>query len=1141
MKKDMQKNMIRHFTGCFVAIAIALLMTANGVSGATLNKVFTGTVSLDGDISDFFQADGVTPKDGVCVANDPNGLDEPPVSAAASQDLLAHPSGFNQRRIMSAYNPSLNNGTIFIGIDLPGGSGPDNVSKTVHSFPGNPNPNYNDGVVGANFGGGGSGRGKIVPFDADANGEADTIGRRAAGGNLFRCPPGAGDVVDILNCAAAAATGANDNPRVASGSNFGVRENYVATMNFGNGAFITVELFQAGPTPAGVAQVAFADSGTLDGPWGAIVSTSTGAAGTVLGWDVEIAITNVNAAVADPCARLSQALVVDSGSNADGAGQGEDSNVGFCDYDLPATVQCQVLFFGTNGVQIVNNQCGTAAPLGVLVGTPYEVRVAITAPAANAQSLNNCAINAQLPGGPVFVGVPGVLNPGDTSVVSLGTVVCDMPGVQTVTAVVSCEGVVSGNCFPIQSTCQEAIQCCGLPCIQVIKEIACLEIGGSCGPFSKSATGAKDTACPQFCYKITVINCGSVGLHNITVIDDVFGDLSGIFADMLAVGASESHNIEATHCVDVVNTVTAEAEGAFGSGHVMANDTAAAHVLQASVSCEKIVTSPDDLDGNPNDNHVLLPSDGLPHTVTYGVVVTVGPVPLNITVMDLDPTCATTVFGGPFSNTVVTAVLCQKDLICPDIGSVTNTMVVTGTVDTSTGICGLDGNGQPITVHSQCSAVVECQPTCPTCDGNVVMVDPPGVTINFNNNPPTYSGDPDLLPYFSYDNSGPTPDTWKAIFNLGPKKLLVKSGATITTTQVPPGTNNRRAPGIEILSTCELEVEQGGYITVGSLNRQAGNILIQVDGNITINGVVSNTVAGTNGRPGDIRIGSKCGTIYTGPTSKIITYGQDFGGSDINIATCETGDVRINGLVDASYKAKQASTIRISAFGGDVSIDGTTSLGTEVVAGSLRTVSSGVSVRSRRDPLPGTILIQAYDEINVLGSRLLSKKYPNYGAVAIKTASNSSKGGLIDARAGGEIVLIDRALDNANRFNTAAVTRALAGGGIQMGVTGSIDDGAANNSKPVVTSQGGDTGQGGTNMLRGLGTGVQVFPLAQVLADFTGRPGSVGVNILSGCTGVTEDPLAVVSPADAAGDDVGVCGTPNPLFLDCSELGLLFP
>lgn len=430
-------------------------------------------------------------------------------------------------------------------------------------------------------------------------------------------------------------------------------------------------------------------------------------------------------------------------------------------------------------------------------------------------------------------------------------------------------------------------------------------------------------------------------------------------------------------------------------------------------------------------------------------------------------------------------------------------------------------------------------PDCPICDGSAVVVTG-NVTINFNTGTPTYSGDPALLPYFTFDKSGPTPDTWKAIFDVGGASLLITSNATITTTQVPANTNNRRAPGIEIHSTCTLQLDQGSYITVDSVNRQAGNILIQVDGPITINGVVSNAVEGTRGRPGNITIASECGSITTGPKSKIITYGDDFGGSDINLAVCKSGDITINGLVDASYKALSASTIRIAAFGGSVNINGTTSFGTEVVAGTLRTVTSGVSVRSRRDPLPGTILIQASADINVQGSTLLSKLYPNYGAVAVKTASNSSKGGVIDARAGGQIQLTDRSLDNANRFDQGALTRALAGGGIGLQVSASIDNGASNNSKPVVTTQAGDLGKGGKNELRGEGTGVNVGPGAKVLADFTGRPGGVGTNILSGCTSVNIDGAAVVSPADDAGDNTGTCGSPDQLFLDCTDLGINF-
>ncbi|HXJ74184.1 MAG TPA: hypothetical protein VNM37_15145, partial [Candidatus Dormibacteraeota bacterium] len=46
------------------------------------------------------------------------------------------------------------------------------------------------------------------------------------------------------------------------------------------------------------------------------------------------------------------------------------------------------------------------------------------------------------------------------------------------------------------------------------------------------------------------------------------------------------------------------------------------HVFQASIACDKLVTSPDDMDGNPNDSHVQFPCRSGLHQVSYSVVVT---------------------------------------------------------------------------------------------------------------------------------------------------------------------------------------------------------------------------------------------------------------------------------------------------------------------------------------------------------------------------------------------------------------------------------------------------------------------------------------------------------------------------------------
>jgi uncharacterized repeat protein (TIGR01451 family) len=447
---------------------------------------------------------------------------------------------------------------------------------------------------------------------------------------------------------------------------------------------------------------------------------------------------------------------------------------------------------------------------------------------------------------------------------------------------------------------------------------------------------------------------------------------------------------------------------------------------------------------------------------------------------------------------------------------------------------------------------IEYQPppptTCPTCDGNTVVVDQ-NVTVDLNPNPPTYTGDPDLQPYFSFDKSDADPANWKAIFDLGAKKLLVKNGATITVVMADPkGGNNRRSPGIEIRSTCELEIEDGGAIVVNSLNRQAGDILIQVGGNITINGTVRNGVSGTNGMPGNITIASCCGDITIGPKGQVITYGQDPGGSDINIITCcecSKGNIAINGLVEASYKGARPSTINIVSFDGSVTIDGNNYFGIE--SGTQRRITSGVHVFSRRDPLGGTINIQAKDDITVLGNTILVWQYPNFGAVGgNKQATNGQGNGgdLNVVSLQGKIVASDRAFDLANRFNQKATIDLAAKGNIELSATGRTNSvhylpphpaGVDPLLMAVVSTQAGDTGKGGTNTLRSYSGGILIGPKAQVLANWVDRPGSNGTNLLTSCTGVVKDVLGVVNPPDLVpGDDKDVCDPgPMGLFTDC--------
>jgi hypothetical protein len=300
---------------CLVVCGFAVVGLATGLRAEVLTQFFQGTIPLNGDISGFFERDGLTPKPGVYVVDNPYGLNEPPLSGSATKDGSGHPWGFKHRRTMLAFNPDLNSGTVFIGIDLPGGTGRNSDSKTIHAFPGDPNPNYADSLVGIAIPGGG--RGKIVPFDGDGNGEADTIGRTAEGGPLFRCPGGPADTIDVLCCVCAGGAGISDNPRIASGATLGEEEFYTIRLTFGDGSRVEASWRIGGHTPAGQAEL-LVRSSDVPAPFEVRVSSNTGTTGVPLGFDVMFSVSGVNAAVTNAAARLVQVLEVWSGTTRTG-------------------------------------------------------------------------------------------------------------------------------------------------------------------------------------------------------------------------------------------------------------------------------------------------------------------------------------------------------------------------------------------------------------------------------------------------------------------------------------------------------------------------------------------------------------------------------------------------------------------------------------------------------------------------------------------------------------------------------------------------------------------------------------------------------------------------------------------------------
>jgi hypothetical protein len=660
-------------------------------------------ISLDGNISDFFDAGGVA-LPGVCVTNDSapaitgvpgsEGLGEPPLSDTTTADGLLHPSGFNQRRIMSAYNPGVNGGTIYIGVDLPGGSG-----STA-------NPDYTDSVIPV--------RGSILPFDADANGEAETIGRTSGGGDLVRCgDAGSGSVVDVLNCAATESAGFTD-----AATDVGVTENYVVQVIFGDFTTVEVDYREDLTSGAGNARMVLTQSGTT---FGARISTSTLGVGNGApqGRDVEFAITNVNANV-DACNRLIQTIIVDSGSNRDGAGNGEDNNVLNCNYVLPATVQCEVLFF-TNNVQVTGNNCPPLDSIayGVLAGTTVEARVVVSADSGNAQDIASCELSVS---GAITTNIAlvGTLSPGESATNSVGSFTCPAGGVQTVTANLKCFGAITEQCVTNTTMCSESIQCCGTPCVKIDKLVTCKPADGNCtnaADYAESATGAKgDTQNPAFCYKITITNCGSVGLTISNVNDTVYGDLTSLFPATLDIGETATIYFSDSHSNTTVNTVTVGADGDGNTGHVTSQDTATANVVPASITCEVSLTS-DATSSNVNAQCLVLQADGTDHVVTNTIKVTAGGVALhNVTVTN---TLTAGCNAGPFSlgANQMTSIVCTVTLNCSNLvnGMVTNKVTVSGEVDSSVNdVCALDEECDPITVSHICEAVVKCEGNCIT-------------------------------------------------------------------------------------------------------------------------------------------------------------------------------------------------------------------------------------------------------------------------------------------------------------------------------------------------------------------------------------------------------------------------------------------
>lgn len=272
--------------------------------------------------------------------------------------------------------------------------------------------------------------------------------------------------------------------------------------------------------------------------------------------------------------------------------------------------------------------------------------------------------------------------------------------------------------------------------ISLVKEVVCWTPDG-CAPFTGADTAVgirSQNQCPAFCYRITVQNVSPPGveIRNLVVQDNRLNLAGCNFPTTLAPAGAPGSSFSCiisnvTHCENVANTVTVNGSGfdvVTGGlvGSVNTNDTARVVIVPISIVCEKTVSSPDDTDPGPA---VLLPADGLPHAVTYGLTVE-NPSTLPLVVHISDPALQncplppefTSGVAIPAGQSVTWSNICTAMLQCgaePLLGGLTNTVFVTAVVDTSvTNVCPFASDGALVTASNDCSAVVEC-PTGAGC------------------------------------------------------------------------------------------------------------------------------------------------------------------------------------------------------------------------------------------------------------------------------------------------------------------------------------------------------------------------------------------------------------------------------------------
>jgi uncharacterized repeat protein (TIGR01451 family) len=301
------------------------------------------------------------------------------------------------------------------------------------------------------------------------------------------------------------------------------------------------------------------------------------------------------------------------------------------------------------------------------------------------------------------------------------------------TADVEFQGVTTGTCPPINTSCNSEIRVCGTPNVCIIKLVKCLEDGGAEGEcltqtcstdltqYAPSATGVEDAG---FCYGIVINNCGEIPLTDVVVNDSQLGNSLAGFPTTLAVGQSAT-NFYTKDYPGFTGTIrnTATVSGNSSGGAVSANSNAVVTLLSPSIICTKQVS----LNGGAytSGGSIEVPFESI-NDLTFRVIVrNNGEVDLvNVQVIDTGTSgcpATTNVIASLPVGASVTNVLCTiSEVTCPPSSTINN--IVNVEAEVTSEVCSINpADCQRVKTSSSCENTITltCVPpgACRTTGG----------------------------------------------------------------------------------------------------------------------------------------------------------------------------------------------------------------------------------------------------------------------------------------------------------------------------------------------------------------------------------------------------------------------------------------